>query len=118
MVCSAYADYDWLELLARLGHSDKVLVIKKPFEPIEILQAASALSRKWQNARTLKSHVESLERVVNDRTKGLEAANRQLRHLAIARRPYRAAEPHAARGPHRPRRSPRPSGSRMSSPCW
>ncbi len=82
VVCSAYADYDWLELLARLGHSDKVLVIKKPFEPIEILQAASALSRKWQNARTLKSHVESLERVVNDRTKGLEAANRQLRHLA------------------------------------
>lgn len=82
VVCSAYADYDWLELLARLGHSDKVLVIKKPFEPIEILQAASALSRKWQNARTLKSHVESLERVVTDRTKGLEAANRQLRHLA------------------------------------
>ena len=82
VVCSAYADYDWLELLSRLGHSDKVLVIKKPFEPIEILQAASALSRKWQNARTLRSHVESLERVVTDRTKGLEAANRQLRHLA------------------------------------
>jgi diguanylate cyclase len=82
VVCSAYTDYDWLELLERLGHSDKLIVVKKPFEPIEILQCASALSRKWQNARTLKSHVESLERVVTDRTKGLEAANRQLRHLA------------------------------------
>jgi diguanylate cyclase len=82
VICSAYADYDWLELLARLGHSDKLIVIKKPFEPIEILQCASALSRKWQNARALKSHVESLELVVTDRTKGLEAANRQLRHLA------------------------------------
>ena len=82
VVCSAYADYDWLELLARLGHSDKLIVIKKPFEPIEILQCASALSRKWQNARALRCHVESLERVVTDRTKGLEAANRQLRHLA------------------------------------
>ncbi len=82
VVCSAYTDYDWLELLERLGHSDKLIVVKKPFEPIEILQCASALSRKWQNARALKAHVESLERVVTDRTKGLEAANRQLRHLA------------------------------------
>ena len=82
VVCSAYADYDWLELLGRLGHSDKLIVIKKPFEPIEILQSASALSRKWQNARALKRHVESLELVVTDRTRGLEAANRQLRHLA------------------------------------
>jgi diguanylate cyclase (GGDEF)-like protein len=82
VVCSAYADYDWLELLARLGHSDKLIVVKKPFEPIEILQCASALSQKWQNARALKRHVESLELVVTDRTSGLEAANRQLRHLA------------------------------------
>ncbi len=82
VVCSAYTDYDWLELLARLGHSDKLIVIKKPFEPIEILQSASALSRKWQNARALRHHIESLERAVTDRTRGLEAANRQLRHLA------------------------------------
>jgi len=82
VVCSAYSDYDWMELLARLGHSDKLIVIKKPFEPIEILQSASALSHKWENARALKRHVEGLERVVTDRTRGLEAANRQLRHLA------------------------------------
>jgi diguanylate cyclase len=82
VVCSAYSDYDWMELLARLGRSDKLIVIKKPFEPIEILQSASALSRKWQNERALRSHVEGLERVVTDRTRGLEAANRQLRHLA------------------------------------
>jgi len=82
VVCSAYTDYDWLELLSRLGHSDKLIVVKKPFEPIEILQCASALSRKWANARALKQHVESLELVVTDRTRGLEAANRKLRHLA------------------------------------
>jgi diguanylate cyclase len=82
VVCSAYSDYDWMELLTRLGHSDRLIVIKKPFEPIEILQSASALSRKWQNAGALKRHVEGLEGVVTDRTRGLEAANRQLRHLA------------------------------------
>src|SRR5580692_3977931 len=61
VVCSAYSDYDWMELLTRLGYSDKLIVIKKPFEPIEILQCASALSRKWQNARALRRHVEGLE---------------------------------------------------------
>src|ERR1700741_315538 len=64
VVCSAYTDYDWLELLTRLGHSDKLIVIKKPFEPIEILPCASALSRKWGKARALKHPGESLERVV------------------------------------------------------
>ncbi|MGH8177866.1 MAG: putative bifunctional diguanylate cyclase/phosphodiesterase [Steroidobacter sp.] len=59
-----------------------MLVLKKPFEPIEVLQCASALTRKWQSERALRSHVESLEHVVTVRTQGLEAANQQLRHLA------------------------------------
>ena len=82
VICSAHSDYDWTEVVARLDHSDKLLVVKKPFEPIEVMQCASALTRKWQNELTLRRHVESLERVVEDRTRGLEAANRQLRHLA------------------------------------
>src|SRR5919108_6265003 len=82
VICSAHADYDWTEVVARLDHSDKLLVIKKPFEPIEVLQSANALTRKWENERTLRRQVEHLEHVVEARTKGLEAANRQLRHIA------------------------------------
>jgi len=82
VICSAHSDYDWCEVVARLHHSDKLLVIKKPFEPIEVLQSANALTRKWQNELTLRRHVENLEHVVEARTQGLEAANRQLRHLA------------------------------------
>jgi len=81
-ICSAHSDYDWTEVVARLGNSDKLLVIKKPFEPIEVLQCANALSRKWENERTLRRQVEHLEHVVEARTQGLEAANKQLRHLA------------------------------------
>ncbi len=82
VICSAHSDYDWTDVVARLDHSDKLLVVKKPFEPIEVLQCANALTRKWQNELTLRRQVEELERVVEDRTQGLEAANRQLRHLA------------------------------------
>ena len=82
VICSAHSDYDWGDVIDRLGHSDKLLILKKPFEPIEVQQCAGALSRKWQNERALRTHVESLEQLIVARTENLEAANRQLRHLA------------------------------------
>jgi diguanylate cyclase len=82
VICSAHTDYDWSEVVARLKHSDKLLVLRKPAEPIEVLQCATALTRKWQNERLVREQMERLEQVINVRTRGLEAANRQLRHLA------------------------------------
>src|SRR5258705_11841218 len=82
VICSAHSDYDWKDVVERLGFSDRSLILKKPFEPIEVLQCASALSRKWQHERELRAHVESLEKAITARTEGLEAANLQLRHLA------------------------------------
>ena len=82
VICSAHSDYDWSDVVARLGQTDRLLVLKKPFEPIEVLQCASALARKWQHERALRVQVETLENVVAARTETLEAANRQLRHLA------------------------------------
>src|SRR5947207_2223558 len=52
VICSAHSDYDWTDVVARLDHSDKLLVIKKPFEPIEVLQCANALTPTWDNERT------------------------------------------------------------------
>jgi diguanylate cyclase (GGDEF)-like protein len=82
VICSAHSDYDWRDIFERLGHSDKLLILKKPFEPIEVLQCASALSRKWQHERALEAHVASLQQVITARTEKLEAVNLQLRHLA------------------------------------
>jgi diguanylate cyclase (GGDEF)-like protein len=82
VICSAHTDYDWTEVVQRLGHSDKLLVLRKPAEPIEVLQCATALSRKWENDKLVRGHVLRLEEVITSRTRGLEAANKQLRHLA------------------------------------
>jgi diguanylate cyclase len=82
VICSAYTEYGWSELRSRLGASDKLLVLKKPFESIEVQQAASSLCCKWHNERMLRRHVEDLEHVISARTKGLEAANHQLQQLA------------------------------------
>ena len=82
VICSAHSDYDWTEVLSSLGHSDQLLVLRKPAEPIEILQSATALCRKWENQRLVRSQMKRLEEVITVRTRGLEAANRQLSHLA------------------------------------
>jgi diguanylate cyclase (GGDEF)-like protein len=82
VICSAHTDYDWTEVVERLGHSDKLLVLRKPAEPIEVLQCATALSRKWENDRLVRDQMLRLEEVITTRTRGLEAANQQLRHLA------------------------------------
>jgi DNA-binding LytR/AlgR family response regulator len=81
-ICSAHSDYDWTEVIALLGYSDKLLIIKKPFEIIEVLQCACALTRKWDNERILRRRVQALEQAVSTRTEGLDVANKQLRRMA------------------------------------
>jgi diguanylate cyclase (GGDEF)-like protein len=82
VICSAHADQEWNDVVARLNYSDQLLVLRKPFEPIEVQQCASALCQKWHNERMVRSQVRSLEKMVAARTRGLEAANQQLRHMA------------------------------------
>src|SRR5262249_49740759 len=47
VVCTAYADYSWEEMRAKVGHPDNLLVLKKPFDNIEVQQLAHAMTRKW-----------------------------------------------------------------------
>jgi signal transduction histidine kinase len=79
VICSAYSDYDWEEVLGRLRQPDKLLVIKKPFEAIEVLQCANALTAKWHRERELRKHLATLEETIQTRTASLEAINEQLR---------------------------------------
>ena len=78
VICTAYSDYSWGEMLAKLGHSDRLLILKKPFEAIEALQLASALTEKWRLARQSRSMLEDLERRVAERTRELVEAGARL----------------------------------------
>ena len=51
VLCTAYSDYSWQETVAALGRTDRLLILKKPFDPIEVVQLATALSEKWNTAR-------------------------------------------------------------------
>jgi DNA-binding NtrC family response regulator len=46
VICTAYSDYTWEEIFARVGTSDRMVILKKPFDPVEVLQLAHALTEK------------------------------------------------------------------------
>ena len=48
VICTAYSDYSWEDISKAVGNTDHVLVLKKPFDNIEVMQMACALSKKWQ----------------------------------------------------------------------
>ncbi|WP_412851625.1 putative bifunctional diguanylate cyclase/phosphodiesterase [Ectothiorhodospira shaposhnikovii] len=48
VLCTAYADYSWSEIMGVLGQTDNLLILKKPFDIVEVLQIAHALTRKYE----------------------------------------------------------------------
>lgn len=73
-LCTAYSDYSWQRIVAELERSDQFIILKKPFDPIEAIQCAHALTAKWEQTRLLKLHNESLEEKIQERTKELTTA--------------------------------------------
>jgi two-component system, sensor histidine kinase and response regulator len=78
VICTAYSDYSWEEMLAKIGGSDRLVILKKPFDTIEVLQLANALTEKWNLLRQASAHAEEMERRVRVRTADLEATNAAL----------------------------------------
>jgi diguanylate cyclase (GGDEF)-like protein len=74
VLCTAYSDEALERVTYTLGHASKLLVLKKPFEPIEVQQIAAALCEKWRAEREAELKVEELESIVRDRTREAEHA--------------------------------------------
>ncbi len=77
-ICTAYSDYSWEDMIARLGRTDHLLTLKKPFDNVEVRQLASCLATKWALGRTVRHQLDDLQRVVQERTRTLEANNQRL----------------------------------------
>ena len=81
VICTAHSDYSWDALLGKLGAEDRLLVLKKPFDNIEVAQLTSALTTKWDMTRRAELKVSHLEDAVQERTQALQIANRELQVL-------------------------------------
>ncbi|HLP78736.1 MAG TPA: PAS domain S-box protein, partial [Candidatus Paceibacterota bacterium] len=58
--CTAYSDYSWEAMSSKLGNLDSFVIIKKPFEVVEVLQLANAFTAKWTLAHETQSHMRRL----------------------------------------------------------
>jgi CheY-like chemotaxis protein len=75
VICTAYSDHSWQDILVRLGHSDRLLILKKPFDNIEVLQLANALTEKWRLTEAANRRIRDLQGLLERRTAELAAAN-------------------------------------------
>ncbi len=74
VICTAYSDYSWQEIVGKLGASDQLVILKKPFDNIEVLQLAHAMTKKWVVTREAAARFDALAA----RTGELQTLNRQL----------------------------------------
>ena len=61
IICTAHSDYSWHNMIKQLGQTDRLLILKKPFDSIEVRQIACSLAKKWDL-------LYNLEQVVKQRT--------------------------------------------------
>ena len=80
VLCSAYSDYSWEELARKLETSERLLILRKPFDSIEVRQMAHALCEKWELLRSHRRRMEDLALLVEERTRALAEAQARLLH--------------------------------------
>ncbi|MBS1123324.1 MAG: hybrid sensor histidine kinase/response regulator [Deltaproteobacteria bacterium] len=61
VLCTAHSTYSWQDILARTPRRDQLVILRKPFEPIEVRQLAACMSEKWHRGRELQRDMERLE---------------------------------------------------------
>lgn len=86
VLCTAYSDYSWGELFEKLGERDGLLILKKPFDGVEALQLAHALTEKWRLHQQSRRKMEELESRVAARTADLAETNAALQEENSARK--------------------------------
>lgn len=72
VVCSAHDDYPWEQAIEKIGKTDNLLMLRKPFDTITVRQLTFALTKKWYLSQQALEYTASLEEEVLTRTKSLQ----------------------------------------------
>jgi diguanylate cyclase (GGDEF)-like protein len=97
VLCTAYSDYTWDDIIEKLGSTDKLLFLRKPFDAVAVQQMALSLVKKWNLGKQARNYVKNLEQEVQQRTVQLQDllqeletknselvdSNDQLKHAAL-----------------------------------
>ena len=78
VICTAYSDHTWDDIVACLGYNDRLLLLRKPFAHDEARQLALALSEKYRLGIRQEEKLNLLRNEVDRRRK----AESELRDIA------------------------------------
>lgn len=85
VLCTAYSDYTWDDIVEKLGCTDKLLFLRKPFDSVAVQQMSLSLIKKFNLGAQARYYVKNLEHEVQQRTlqlqdllKEMESKNAQL----------------------------------------
>lgn len=84
VICTAYSDHTWSDIIDRLGQTDRLLILKKPFDNVEVSQLAVALIEKWKLSRQVAFRMDEMEKSIVEQYRRVEAAHRQTENLLSA----------------------------------
>ncbi|HEX3359123.1 MAG TPA: response regulator [Tepidisphaeraceae bacterium] len=77
VLCTAYSDHSWKTIINRLGQTDRLLILKKPFDAIEVRQMALALTTKWQHQLLDEQKRDEMQEWLNELTEMVGSAKGQ-----------------------------------------
>jgi CheY-like chemotaxis protein len=86
VLCTAYSDFSWEEIARRLAHPERLLILRKPFDPLEVRQLAYGLTAKWFLRRQAACRMQDLEIMVADRMTELESLRVRLEQVTAQQR--------------------------------
>ncbi len=99
VICTAYSEVSWEETIESLGRTSQLLVLRKPFDVVEISQLANALTMKWNVARQAEAKIEEISREVDLRTAELNEAKEAAEAATRTKSEFLANMSHEIRTP-------------------
>jgi len=92
VLCTAHSDHSWEEIAERLPHADRLLILRKPFDPLEVRQLAYGLTAKWFLRRQAACRMQDLKGMIVQRMRDIELIRSRIAKAASPNAPKRAGQ--------------------------